>query len=80
MQNPKQIADRWRYLRDLLQAQLARVEDGSLQIHASGVNVSQGAAARLKKEIEDFNGMIRMSDRRCLQSKPMQTPVAPAFR
>ena len=59
-----EIANRWRYLRQLLQAQLAQFEAGTLQIHAGTEDVSGAAIERLKNEIEDFDGLIRVSERR----------------
>ena len=64
METPAEIADRWRYLRQLLHEQLARLEKGTLQMHSGGDNVSAGAIAHLKREIEDFDGLIHMSDKR----------------
>jgi hypothetical protein len=64
METEPEIADRWRYLRQLLQVQLARFEAGSLQLHEGADNVSLAAIKRLKQEIEDFDGLIRVSERR----------------
>ena len=64
METELEIADRWRYLRQLLQEQLAQFEAGSLQLHEGTNNVSRAAIARLKQEIEDFDGLIQVSERR----------------
>lgn len=64
METELEIANRWRYLRQLLHEQLAQFESGALQIHAGDKNVSQAAIARLKREIDDFDGLIRVSERR----------------
>lgn len=64
METELEIADRWRYLRQLLQEQLAQFEAGTLQLHSGAKNVSLAAIERLKKEIEDFDGLIRVSERR----------------
>ncbi|HUO11290.1 MAG TPA: hypothetical protein VMU37_00905 [Caulobacteraceae bacterium] len=64
METDLEIANRWRYLRQLLREQLAQFEAGTLQIHAGAHNVSEGAIERLKKEIEDFDGLISVSERR----------------
>ena len=45
-------------------AQLAQFEAGTLQLHSGPRNVSLAAIERLKKEIEDFDGLIRVSERR----------------
>jgi hypothetical protein len=59
-----EIVTRWRYLRQLLIEQLAMFEAGQLQIHAGADNVSVAAIERLKREIEDFDGLIGVSERR----------------
>jgi hypothetical protein len=59
-----QIADRWRALRQLLHEQLAQFETGTLQLHSGADNVSAGAITRLKREIDGFDALIRMSERR----------------
>ena len=64
METELEIANRWRYLRQLLQEQLAQFESGTLQLHSGAKNVSTAAIERLKKEIEDFDGLIRVSERR----------------
>jgi hypothetical protein len=64
METELEIANRWRYLRQLLHEQLAQFEAGTLQIHAGDENVSKAAIARLKREIDDFDGLISVSDRR----------------
>jgi hypothetical protein len=64
METELEIANRWRYLRQLLQEQLAQFEAGTLQLHSGPKNVSLAAIERLKKEIEDFDGLIRVSERR----------------
>jgi hypothetical protein len=64
METELEIADRWRYLRQLLQEQLAQFEAGTLKIHEGVENVSPAAIRRLRKEIEDFDGLIRVSERR----------------
>ena len=64
MESEFEIANRWRYLRQLLQEQLAQFETGSLQIHEGADNVSGAAIERLKREIEDFDGLICVSERR----------------
>jgi len=42
----------------------AQFENGSLRIHEGADNVSEAAIERLKREIEDFDGLIRVSDGR----------------
>jgi hypothetical protein len=64
METQAEIVTRWRYLRQLLIEQLAKFEGGELQIHSGADNVSQAAIARLKREIEDFDGLICVSERR----------------
>ena len=64
METELEIANRWRLLRQLLQEQLAQFETGSLRIHEGADNVSKAAIERLKREIEDFDGLIRVSERR----------------
>lgn len=64
METELEIANRWRYLRQLLQEQLAQFEAGTLRIHAGDEDVSRAAIGRLKKEIEDFDGLICVSERR----------------
>jgi hypothetical protein len=64
METQAQIVTRWRYLRQLLIEQLAKFETGELTIHSGPENVSHGAIARLKREIEDFDGLIGVSERR----------------
>ena len=68
METEAEIAARWRYLRQLLIEQLAKFESGKLQIHAGEDNVSAGAIERLKREIEDFDGLIRVIERRNAKS------------
>ena len=67
METELEIANRWRYLRNLLQEQLAQFEAGTLQIHEGTENVSGTAIERLKQEIEDFDGLIGVSERRNAQ-------------
>ena len=64
METDAEIAARWRYLRQLLIEQLAKFESGTLQIHSGEDNVSAGAIERLKREIEDFDGLIRVIEKR----------------
>ena len=64
METEAEIAERWRYLRQLLIEQLAKFESGKLQIHSGEDNVSAGAIERLKREIEDFDGLIRVIEKR----------------
>ena len=64
METQAEIVTRWRYLRQLLIEQLAKFESGELKIHAGAENVSEGAIERLKREIEDFDGLIAVSERR----------------
>jgi vacuolar-type H+-ATPase subunit E/Vma4 len=67
METQAEIVTRWRYLRQLLIEQLAKFESGELKIHSATENVSAGAIERLKREIEDFDGLIAVSDRRDAQ-------------
>ena len=67
METEAEIAARWRYLRQLLIEQLAKFESGNLQIHSGEDNVSAGASERLKREIEDFDGLIRVIEKRNAQ-------------
>ena len=64
METPAEIRARWRYLRDLLIEQLTRFENGIMQLHANDVNVSAGAIATLKQNIQDFDELIARSDAR----------------
>jgi hypothetical protein len=64
METETQIAERWRYLRSLLHEQLARLESGSLQLHAGPHNVTPDAINRLKREIDDFDVLISRSEKR----------------
>jgi hypothetical protein len=68
METQAEIVTRWRYLRQLLIEQLAKFESGELRIHSGVENVSEGAIERLKREIEDFDGLIAVSERRDDQS------------
>jgi hypothetical protein len=64
METPAEIRERWRYLRDLLIEQLGRFESGALQLHSQDANVSLGAIARLKRNIQDFDELIAQSEAR----------------
>jgi hypothetical protein len=64
METPTEIRERWRYLRDLLIDQLSRFETGVMQLHASDVNISAGAIATLKQNIQDFDELIARSEAR----------------
>lgn len=64
METELEIANRWRYLRQLLREQLAKFEAGTLQIRSGADNISGAAIDRLKREIEDFDGLIRRSETR----------------
>lgn len=64
METEAEIAERWRYLRALLIEQLSKFESGAFQIHSGAQDVSAAAIERLKREIEDFDGLIRVSERR----------------
>ena len=67
METPAEIRERWRYLRDLLIDQLERFETGVLQLHAQDLDVSAGAIAMLKRNIQDFDELIAHSDARQAQ-------------
>jgi hypothetical protein len=64
METPTEIRERWRYLRDLLIDQLSRFETGVMQLHASDKNISAGAIATLKQNIQDFDELIARSEAR----------------
>jgi hypothetical protein len=64
MESQAEIVARWRYLRQLLIEQLEKFESGALQLHANSRNVSDHAIDRLRREIEDFDGLIGVSERR----------------
>ena len=64
METPTEIRERWRYLRDLLIDQLSRFETGVMQLHANDKNVSAGAIATLKQNIQDFDELIARSEAR----------------
>jgi len=64
METPEEIRTRWRYLRDLLIAQLGRFESGAFQMHAGGEDVSEDAIKLLKTHIEDFDKLIARSEAR----------------
>ncbi|HWF76015.1 MAG TPA: hypothetical protein VN694_02450 [Caulobacteraceae bacterium] len=67
METQAEIVTRWRYLRQLLIEQLAKFESGDLKMHSGAENVSETAIERLKREIEDFDGLIGVSERRDAQ-------------
>ncbi len=67
METQAEIVTRWRYLRGLLIDQLAKFESGELKIHSGAENVSERAIERLRREIEDFDGLIGVSERRDAQ-------------
>lgn len=69
METQAEITSRWRYLRQLLIEQLAKFESGALEMHSGAENVSEGAIDRLKREIEDFDGLIKVSERRDAKGK-----------
>lgn len=64
MEHHAEIVERWRYLRQLLSEQLTQFENGALRIHSGDDNVSVGAIARLKREIDSFDGLIATDERR----------------
>ena len=64
METPAEIRERWNYLRDLLIEQLSRFESGALKMHSADLDVSAGAIAKLKKNIQDFDTLIARSDAR----------------
>jgi hypothetical protein len=64
METPAEIRERWSYLRDLLIAQLERFEDGVMQMHSAGVDVSPGAIVMLKRHIKEFDELIAHSLKR----------------
>ena len=64
METPAEIRERWAYLRDLLIDQLARFESGALRMTTAGDDVSAGAIAKLKRNIQDFDELIARSDAR----------------
>ncbi|HLI68000.1 MAG TPA: hypothetical protein VKU90_16670 [Caulobacteraceae bacterium] len=64
METDAEIATRWRYLRDLLIAQLDRFESGSLKIHSGEMDVSAAAITKLKQNIADFDELIARSEAR----------------
>ena len=64
METDADIATRWRYLRDLLIAQLDRFESGTLKIHSGEVDVSAAAITKLKRNIQDFDELIARADAR----------------
>lgn len=66
METPAEIRERWAYLRDLLIDQLARFESGALKMTTAGDDISDGAIAKLKRNIQDFDELIARSDARNL--------------
>ena len=64
METPAEIRERWRYLRDLLIAQLDRFESGAMQMHSNEENVSAGAIVMLKRHIKEFDELIARSEKR----------------
>lgn len=64
METPAEIRERWAYLRDLLIEQLSRFEKGTLRMTTGEEDVSAGAIARLKRNIQDFDELIARSDAR----------------
>ncbi|MGH6955390.1 MAG: hypothetical protein ACREEW_01845 [Caulobacteraceae bacterium] len=67
METQAEIVTRWRYLRQLLIEQLANFESGHMTIHEGAEDVSKRAIERLKREIDDFDGLIGVSERRDAQ-------------
>lgn len=70
MESPEEIRARWAYLRDLLIEQLGRFEAGVLQLHSNNEDVSDGAIARLKRHIQDFDELIARSEARDARDPP----------
>jgi hypothetical protein len=64
METQPEIRERWRYLRDLLIAQLDRFERGTMQMHSDGENVSPGAIVMIKRHIKEFDELIAHSEKR----------------
>jgi hypothetical protein len=64
METPAQIRERWAYLRDLLINQLERFEEGAMQMHSAGDDVSAGAIVMLKRHIKEFDELIAHSLKR----------------
>lgn len=64
LETPEEVRVRWRFLRDLLIEQLARFEEGVIQMHEAGVNVSSDAIWVVKQNIQDFDELISESERR----------------
>ena len=64
METQVEIRERWRYLRDLLIAQLDRFESGAMQMHSDGENVSAGAIVMLRRHIKEFDELIAQSEKR----------------
>jgi hypothetical protein len=64
METPAEIRERWAYLRDLLIDQLSRFESGALRMTTGDEDVSVGAIAKLKRNIQDFDELIARSDAR----------------
>ena len=64
METPAEIRERWRYLRDLLIAQLDRFETGAMQMHSDDENVSAGAIVMIKRHIKEFDELIVRSEKR----------------
>jgi hypothetical protein len=64
METQAEIRDRWRYLRDLLLAQLERFESGTMQMHSGDENVSPGAVVMIKRQIKEFDELIARSEKR----------------
>lgn len=64
METPAEIRERWRYLRDLLIAQLDRFESGAMQMHSGDEDVSAGAIVMIKRHIKEFDELIARSEKR----------------
>ena len=64
METQAEIRERWRYLRDLLIAQLDRFETGALHMHSGGEDVSPGAIVMIKRHIREFDELIARSEKR----------------
>lgn len=58
MQTSDSLIERWRYLRDLLVAQLDRFEQGMLSLRANEIDVSADAIASVKQQIKAFDDLI----------------------
>lgn len=83
MPTSDRLTQRWRYLRDLLIAQLDHFEQGSLRLHANETDVSVEAIASVKRQIKAFDDLIAAEAGAAApagQAKRGPRPIGPSRR